>query len=136
MKLINIKNIHWNRAMFFEWCTWAFLGIICICHLFFMFSLIWSLRWSSAWAVQLPGDDVSGQMVGAGKLLRLIDTGLFNWGSKLLAGLCIFSGGWHLKEMRIGAAVITIIAAFLIGTAPMWVRDIFNTAGAPTVFGN
>lgn len=85
-------------------------------------------------SVRLPGEDMSAQMESAGTLLRFIDTGIFQWTARVLAGLCIFGAGWSLKEMRFGPAVIGIVAAILFGTAPTWVKNIFSIGGSNSVF--
>jgi hypothetical protein len=59
-------------------------------------------------STKLPGVDASSQMESAGTLLRFIDTGIFKWGARLLAGLCIFGAAWSLKEGRYGPAVISV----------------------------
>jgi len=83
---------------------------------------------------RLPGEDISAKMESAGTLLRFVDTGIFKWTARILAGLCIFGAGWSLKEMRFGPAVISMIAAILFGTAPTWVKNIFSIGGADSVF--
>ncbi len=85
-------------------------------------------------AARLPGEDISAKMESAGTLLRFVDTGIFKWTARILAGLCIFGAGWNLKEMRFGPAVISMVAALLFGTAPTWVRNIFSIGGADSVF--
>ena len=84
-------------------------------------------------AARLPGEDISAKMESAGTLLRFVDTGIFKWTARILAGLCIFGAGWTLKEMRFGPAVISMVAALLFGTAPTWVRNIFSIGGADSV---
>ena len=98
-----------------------------------IFALLYGLP---AWAdsARLPGEDISSQMESAGTLLRFIDTGIFKWSARILAGLCIFGAGWNLKEMRFGPAFISMIAALLFGTAPTWVRNIFSVGGSDSVF--
>lgn len=46
-----------------------------------------------------------------------------------MAGLAVLGAGWNLKEQRFGIAVVCIIAAIVIGTAPMWVKNIFDMGG-------
>jgi len=84
--------------------------------------------------VSLPGSDESGQLEAAGTLIRLIDTGLFQWMARIMAGLCILSSGWALKEQRFGVAVICIVGAILFGTAPTWVKNIFEIGGGGGLF--
>lgn len=82
----------------------------------------------------LPGEDASDKLEAAGTLLRLLDTGLFKWGARIFAGLCIMAAAWSLKEQRFGVCVICIVAAIIFGTAPTWVKNIFNMGGTDSVF--
>ncbi len=82
----------------------------------------------------LPGADESDKLEAAGTLLRLIDTGLFKWGARIFAGLCIMAAAWSLKEQRFGVCVICIVAAIIFGTAPTWVKNIFNMGGTDSIF--
>lgn len=93
------------------------------------FGMIYSLAGCEhVWASQarLPGEDASDRLEAAGTLLRIIDTGLFKWGARLFAGICIMSSAWALKEQRFGFAVICVVGALLFGTAPKWVKNIFD----------
>ena len=83
---------------------------------------------------RLPGVDESSKLEAAGTLLRLIDTGLFKWGAGIFAGICIMSAGWALKEQRFGIAIICVIGAMIFGTAPTWVKNIFEIGGGNGVF--
>ena len=85
---------------------------------------------------RLPGSDASDKLEAAGTLLRLIDTGLFKWGARIFAGLCIMSSAWALKEQRFGIAIICIVGAIIFGTAPTWVKNIFDIGGSDSVFGS
>ena len=80
-------------------------------------------------SVNLPGTDPSSSMESAGSLLKLIDTAVFTWVARLLAGICVLSAGWSLKEQKYNVAVVCILAAVLIGTAPKWVKNIFTLGG-------
>lgn len=86
--------------------------------------------------VRLPGTDASDQLEAAGTLLRIIDTGLFKWGARIFAGICIMSAAWALKEQRFGIAIICIIGAIIFGTAPTWVRNIFSIGGSDSLFSS
>ncbi len=93
------------------------------------FGMIYSMAGCEhVWAAnaRLPGEDASDQLEAAGTLLRIIDTGLFKWGARLFAGICIMSSAWALKEQRFGFAVICVVGALLFGTAPKWVKNIFD----------
>ena len=85
----------------------------------------------TAWAniPRLPGSDQMDKLTAAGSLLRLIDSFLFKFGARLMAGLAVLGAGWNLKEQRFGIAIVCIIAAIVIGTAPMWVKNIFDIGG-------
>ena len=78
---------------------------------------------------RLPGSDQMDKLTAAGSLLRLIDSFLFKFGARLMAGLAVLGAGWNLKEQRFGIAIVCIIAAIVIGTAPMWVKNIFDIGG-------
>ena len=78
---------------------------------------------------RLPGVDQMDKLTAAGSLLRLIDSFLFKFGARLMAGLCVLGAGWNLKEQRFGISILCIIAAIIIGTAPMWVKNIFDMGG-------
>lgn len=84
----------------------------------------------------LPGSDASDKLEAAGTILRIIDTGLFKWGARIFAGICIMSSAWSLKEQRFGIAIISIIGAIIFGTAPTWVKNIFAISGSDSVFGS
>ena len=78
---------------------------------------------------RLPGADQMDKLTAAGSLLRLVDSFLFKFGARLMAGLCVLGAGWNLKEQRFGISILCIIAAIIIGTAPMWVKNIFDMGG-------
>lgn len=103
--------------------TWIVLGVILLLvpHAF-------------AAIGNLPGADESSKLEAMGTLLRLIDTGLFKWGARLFAGLCILSGAWALKEQRFAMAIIALIGAIVIGTAPTWVKNIFSISSDNSIF--
>lgn len=87
-----------------------------------------------AGSTKIPGTDASDQLEAAGTLLRIIDTGLFKWGARIFAGICIMSSGWALKEQRFGIAIICVVGAIIFGTAPTWVKNIFDIGGGNGVF--
>ena len=79
--------------------------------------------------ISLPGSDQFDKLTAAGDLLRIIDSALFKIGARILAGLAVLGAGWSLKEQRFGVAVIGIIAAIVIATTPMWVKNFFEIGG-------
>jgi drug/metabolite transporter (DMT)-like permease len=83
---------------------------------------------------RIPGTDASDKLEAAGTLLRILDSVLFSWGARIFAGLCVMSAGWNLKEQRFGIAVLCIVAAIVLGTAPTWVKNIFDIGGGGGVF--
>lgn len=85
-------------------------------------------------ATRIPGADASDKLEAAGTLLRIVDSVLFSWGARIFAGLCVMSAGWNLKEQRFGIAVLCIVAAIVLGTAPTWVKNIFDIGGGGGVF--
>lgn len=86
--------------------------------------------------VSLPGSDASDKLEAAGTLMRIVDTGLFKWGARVFAGICIMSAAWSLKEQRFGVAVICILGAIIFGTAPKWVKNIFDIGGNQSIFSH
>jgi len=95
--------------------------------------LLWVAPLAHAGA-SLPGTDASDKLEAAGTLLRMIDTGLFRWGARIFAGICIMSSAWALKEQRFGIAIICVIGAIIFGTAPTWVKNIFDIGGNQGIF--
>ncbi|MBX2996118.1 MAG: hypothetical protein KF681_14930 [Bdellovibrionaceae bacterium] len=85
-------------------------------------------------ATRIPGADASDKLEAAGTLLRIVDSVLFSWGARIFAGLCVMSAGWNLKEQRFGIAVLCVVAAIVLGTAPTWVKNIFDIGGGGGVF--
>ncbi len=124
----NITNL--SEGFFKKFKSHDFLLMV------FLIVLIGLLMFDSAYAgsIKLPGTDSSDKLEAAGTLLRMVDTALFKWGARIFAGLGILSAGWHLKDQRFGLAVISVIGSILIGTCPMWVKNIFDIGGGSTLF--
>lgn len=78
---------------------------------------------------RLPGTDQTDKLTAAGSLLRILDSFLFKFGARVMAGISVLGAGWNLKEQRFAMAVVCILAAIVIGTAPMWVKNIFDMGG-------
>lgn len=98
-------------------------------------ALIAMLAHTQAFAgTRIPGADASEKLEAAGTLLRIVDSVLFSWGARIFAGLCVMSAGWNLKEQRFGIAVLCVVAAIVLGTAPTWVKNIFDIGGGGGVF--
>jgi uncharacterized protein YjeT (DUF2065 family) len=96
------------------------LIVLGLCVLFFL---------PEAYGAKLPGSDESSKLEAAGTLLRILDTALFVWGSRLMAGAAILGGAWNLKEQRYGMAFVSVISGILIATAPKWVKNLFDIGG-------
>ena len=90
---------HFKNALA-RWAPLFFYFTLATAVAFLLFHTIPAL----ADAARLPGEDISAKMESAGTLLRFVDTGIFKWTARILAGLCIFGAGWNLKEMRFGWA--------------------------------
>ena len=84
---------------------------------------------------RLPGANEIDKLHAAGTLIRIIDNALFSWGARIFAGLLILNAGVSLKNQAFGVALISIIGAIIIGTAPMWVKNIFDIGGG-TLFSS
>lgn len=120
----------------FEVLVQVALVLLLIWVVYVTFAFIFFSMDALADGIKLPGEDASSTMVSAGTLMRFIDTGLFRWTARILAGLCILGAGWSFKEMRFGPGFISLISAILIGTAPMWVKNIFSLGGSDSVFSS
>lgn len=96
--------------------------------------LAWLVHAQAYGATRIPGADASDKLEAAGTLLRIVDSVLFSWGARIFAGICVMSAGWNLKEQRFGMAVLCIVAAIVLGTAPTWVRNIFDIGGGGGIF--
>ena len=83
---------------------------------------------------RIPGADAADKLEAAGTVLRIVDTALFKWGARLFSGISILSAGYNLKEQRFGVAIICIVAAIVLGTAPIWVENIFSIGGGNGIF--
>lgn len=106
---------------------WFFLLVMTV--------LVLCLSHTNAFAgAKIPGADASDKLEAAGTLLRIVDSVLFSWGARIFAGLSVMSAGWHLKEQRFGIAVLCVVAALVLGTAPTWVKNIFDIGGGGGVF--
>ena len=105
--------------------------------LLLLFTLIFFVFWGASIAlgepVTLPGSDNFSKLTAAGDLIRIIDSFIFKFGARLLAGLTVLAAGWNLKEQRFAMAIICIFAAILMATVPMWVKNIFDIGGG-TIF--
>lgn len=98
--------------------------------LLFLFAMV-SIAYAGP---RIPGVDAADQLEAAGTVLRIIDTALFTWGARLFSGISILSAGYNLKEQRFGVAIMCIIAAIILGTAPVWVENIFSIGGGNGIF--
>jgi hypothetical protein len=96
--------------------------------------LLWFFHNTAFAATRIPGADASDKLEAAGTLLRIVDSVLFSWGARIFAGLCVMSAGWNLKEQRFGIAVLCEVAAIVLGTAPTWVKNIFDIGGGGGIF--
>ncbi len=107
-----------SRNPFWPWAVLLFFIAIC----FFSSDVFAAMP-------RLPGTDQSDKLQAAGSLLRIIDVALFSWGARIFAGLLILNAGICLKNQAFGLAIISIIGAILIGTGPIWVKNIFDMGG-------
>lgn len=89
-------------------------------------------------ASTLPAaDNQFSKFTAAGTLMNIVDSFLFSLGARLLAGIALLGAAWNLKEQRFSMAVICIFAAIMLGTIPLWVRNIFSLdVGGGSIFTN
>ncbi|MGK5086900.1 hypothetical protein WDW86_05030 [Bdellovibrionota bacterium FG-2] len=96
-----------------------------------------SLGDQAALAATLPdtgGPDAAEKLQAASTLLHIADLSIFQWGARVFSGLCIMSSAWALKEQRFGMAGLSLAGAILFGTAPKWVKNIFEISGEQGLF--
>jgi len=142
MKSLKEKVLASFEAFYFEYLDadqrqlMALLSVLAFWFFSALMVIYVALHSHASYAAQasLPGQDASGQLEAAGILLKTLDTGIFKWGARLFAGLCIMSSAWALKEQRFGIAIICVIGAIIFGTAPKWVQNIFEVGGNRGVF--
>ena len=116
----NEKKYHYDDP---KWPTWPWLALLA-----FILACCF-LPDASASIPRLPGTDQSDKLQAAGTLLRIIDSVLFSWGARIFAGLLILNAGISLKNQAFGLAFISIIGAIMVGTTPLWVKNIFDMGG-------
>ena len=87
-----------------------------------------------AYGARIPGEDVSDKMEAAGSLLKLTDTLLFNWVTKILSGVCLLTGALALKDQRFPIFIMCVLAALLLGTISLWIKNIWSVGGGSTLF--
>lgn len=121
----DLKQLGLSVVMMAGW--FLFNGIV-------IYVLFHSTAYASGSGSLPSGTDETGQLTAAATLLNILDVGIFKWGARLFAGLCIMSSAWALKEQRFGVAVICIVGAILFGTAPKWVANLFAIGGNQGIF--
>ena len=136
---IHLINRHpWMSDPDFDWKQFWISALLLAAWLLFNAIFIYALFHSHnalADTASIPsGDDGVKQLTAAGTLLKILDIGIFQWGARIFAGLCIMSSAWSLKEQRFGVAVICIVGAILFGTAPKWVANLFAIGGNQGIF--
>lgn len=133
-----------SKLLDFKWSAWPgdpkfnpreFLALLFMAALLLtLLVLAVHVEPSYASITRLPGEDASDRLEAAGTLLKILDTGVFKWGARIFAGLCIMSSAWALKEQRFGIAVICVVGAIIFGTAPKWVKNIFDIGENQSLF--
>ncbi len=89
-----------------------------------------------AGGLTVPGDtNATDKLTAAGTLLHIVDSFLFVFGARIMAGLAVLGAGWNLKEQRFAMAIICVLAAIVIGTVLMWIANIFAMGGG-SIFTN
>ncbi|MFK7824485.1 MAG: hypothetical protein AB8G05_10020 [Oligoflexales bacterium] len=50
--------------------------------------------------------------------------------------MAILGAGWNLKEQRFAMAIVCIMGAIIMGTVPMWIKNIFDMSdgGGGSIF--
>ena len=76
----------------------------------------------------------TNKLVSVGAMLRVIDTAVFIWGTRILCGVSIIGAGWAMKQQRMGTAGICLSAAVVCAFVPWIVRNLFEIGGSEGVF--
>lgn len=108
-------------------------ALITVIAIFALYHVV-NIEFSFAGVTRLPGEDASDKLEAAGTMLKILDTALFKWGARIFAGVCIMSSAWALKEQRFGIAIICVVGAIIFGTAPKWVKNIFDIGDNQSIF--
>jgi hypothetical protein len=92
--------------------------------------LVLCLFANNGFSMNLPGsDNAMDKLTAAGTLLKLVDSFIFVFGARILAGLSVLAAGWNLKEQRFSMAIVCIFGAIIIATVPMWIGNFFEMGG-------
>lgn len=94
------------------------------------------LGMNESFAQNVPGTDESGKLEGLGTLLKMTDTIMFSWGTKILSAVCIVAAGWSLKEQRIPVAILCIVGAIFLALSGTIVKNAFEVGGGGTIFNS
>lgn len=104
--------------------------------MFILLMLFFPYAMAFAGGFTVPGDaNATDKLTAAGTLLHIVDSFLFVFGARIMAGLAVLGAGWNLKEQRFAMAIICILAAIIIGTVPLWIANIFAMGGG-SIFTN
>ena len=115
---------------------WVFFVFLLVAVILYLMSNVGAYPAFAA-RIALPGgDDPRDKLEAAGTLLRAADIGIFQWGARVFSGLCIMSSAWSLKEQRFGMAGLCMLGAILFGTAPHWVKNIFEIGDNQGLFSH
>lgn len=87
----------------------------------------------SAWAIDLPGEDMSQNFETASSLVKTADTIFFGWGSPFVAAFFLAWAGFALVQHKIVMFLITVAAAIFILIIPKFVKDV-KSLGGGTIF--
>lgn len=102
----------------------------CPTWLLLIFFVVGAVFSTIAFATNLPATKGIESLTAATTLINMVDSLLFKFGARILAGMSILAAGWNLKEQRFAMAIICIFAAIILGTVPMWVKNILAMEGA------
>ncbi|MFK7824829.1 MAG: hypothetical protein AB8G05_11770 [Oligoflexales bacterium] len=111
------------------------ITLLYLMTLFLVYSIDFSMALGDG---TIPGSDSMDKLTAAGTLLHIVDSFLFKFGARILAGISILGAGWNLKEQRFAMAIVCILGAIIMGTVPMWVKNIFDMSdgGGGSIFNN
>lgn len=82
----------------------------------------------------LPGDaNAINNLKEAGNLLRIFDSFLFVYGTKLLAGVLVLGAGIALKNHQYASFGMAVAGALVVGLSNKWVKNFIEAGGGKGV---
>ena len=132
-----------NNLLYFKNSTWSYIKdclkispniLISFTLVFFLFSGFGSEVFALS---TLPGDANAIQnLKEAGNLLRIFDSFLFVFGTKLLAGILVLGAGVAIKNHQYASFGMAVAGALVVGLSNKWVKNFIDAGGGKGVISS